>query len=152
MSQILQILTIYFDSCCYGRPQDDQTQLSIAAETIAIGGIIDICNMIGHSIIGSAAVKKELSANPDANDRIAALTLFEDTARRVRLSRNIKRMGTLHAQGLGVMDSIHLATAETAYADFLLTVDKDFEHIATSKNLSKVRVLNPFTLLQEVTK
>jgi len=126
--------------------------LSIMTETIAIGGIIDICNMAGHSIIGSAAVKRELSDNPDADDRQAALTLFEDTARRVRLSRDVKRIDALHTQGLGVMDSIHLATAETADADVLLTVDKDFERIATSKNLSKVRVLNPFTLLQEVTK
>jgi hypothetical protein len=45
--RILKILRIYFDSCCYGRPRDDQTQPTIETETIAIGGIINICGSSG---------------------------------------------------------------------------------------------------------
>ncbi len=148
-------MIIYPDSCIYGRQQDDQTQPDIKAETMAIGGIIEICNIAGHIFIGSTHVEHEILANNNAKDRKAAWKLFKST---VMYSVNLTAADFIRAhlgfmkQGLSKGDSLHLAAAESAGADVLLTVDKDFIRIAANLNMSKVKVLNPFNLLQEVTK
>jgi predicted nucleic acid-binding protein len=145
-------LKIYFDTCCYGRPQDDQTQPVIEAETLAIVGIINICRIAGYSVIGSSLVLNEILANTDVDTRDADLNFFKNT-----ITHNVKvwdvgRVHTLNAQGLDAGDSAHLAAAEAAGADVLLTVDKDFERIATNKKLSIVRVVNPLIFIGEVIK
>jgi predicted nucleic acid-binding protein len=146
-------MIIYPDSCIYGRPQDDQTQLEIEKETLAIAGVIRICKLAGHVFMGSAQVESEILANSNAMDRKAAWMNFKSIAKySVNLTaEDFRRARELEAQGLDEGDSFHLAAAEAAGVDVLLTVDKDFERIVTIKNLSKVRVLNPFKLLQEVT-
>jgi len=147
-------MIIYPDSCIYGRQSDDQTQPDIKAETRVIGYIIDICRIVGHTIVGSTAVESELLANSNAMSRKAAWGLFKKIVkRRIKLAAtDFLRAREFMAHGLKAKDSAHLAAAESAGADVLLTVDKDFERIATNKNLSKVRVINPFKLLQEVIK
>jgi predicted nucleic acid-binding protein len=62
------------------------------------------------------------------------------------------RAKALQAEGLGRMDSYHLAIAETAGADVLLTTDTQFIQTCAKKNLSGVRVINPLNFLPEVTK
>jgi predicted nucleic acid-binding protein len=149
MDQILKVLKIYFDSCCYGRPQDDQTQPTIEAETIAIGGIINICRIAGYSIIGSTAVLDEILANPNDETREADEELFTNTITHFIDTWDAQRAQDLHTQGLSVGDSGHLAAAEAAGVAVLVTVDQDFERIATSRKLSIVRVINPLTFLGE---
>ena len=145
-------MIIYIDSCCYGRPQDEQTQLRIIIETIAIRGIIDLCRVAGHSIVGSPTVAAEIQRNPDAKIRDATMDFFLQTVDRI-ISPSadvIKRAQDLHAQGLGPVDSLHLALAEVAGVDVLITVDDDFEKICTNKKLSAVRVINLLKFIQEV--
>jgi predicted nucleic acid-binding protein len=145
-------MIIYIDSCCYGRPQDEQTQLRIIIETIAIRGIIDLCRVAGYSIVGSPTVAAEIRRNPDAKIRDATVDFFLQTVDRI-ISPSadvIKRAQDLHAHGLGPVDSLHLALAEVAGADVLITVDDDFEKICTNKKLSAVRIINPLKFMQEV--
>ncbi|GBU22964.1 hypothetical protein R80B4_02877 [Fibrobacteres bacterium R8-0-B4] len=144
-------MIIYPDSCIYGRQRDDQTQPDIKAETLAIGGIIDICIMAGHTFIGSKAVEDEILANSNAKSRTIAHDLFKRIATHVKhTAADFRRAQGFMAQGLRSVDSLHLATAESAGADILLTVDKDFEKIATTKKLSRVRVINPLKFIKEV--
>jgi predicted nucleic acid-binding protein len=146
-------LIIYPDSCIYGRQSDDHTQADIEAEFLAIGAIFDICRIAGHIIVGSKIVEREISDNPNLLKRMTTFLFFKRTAMRsVELTAaNIRHAGEFMAQGLDDGDSLHLAAAEAAGADVLLTVDKDFIRIAANRKLSKVRVLNPFNFLQEVT-
>jgi len=141
-------LIIYFDSCIYGRPNDNQTQPDIKAETMAIDRIIDICNMTGHIFIGSNTVEDEILANSNATDRTAVLKRFNDTVMyNVTLTAaDIMRAYGFMAQGLGKGDSLHLAAAEAANADVLLTVDKDFIRIATNNKLKQSKGIKPITI------
>jgi len=145
-------MIIYIDSCCYGRPQDGQTQLRLVIETVAIRGIIDLCRVAGHSVVGSPTVAAEIQRNPDAKKRDATMDFFLQSADRIIClsAAAIKRAQELHVQGLGPIDSLHLALAEVAGADVLITVDDDFEKICTDKKLSAVRVINPLIFIQEV--
>jgi len=139
-------MDIYFDSCCYCRPYDDQTKTKIRAETSAIFDVIRKCRMEGHRIIGSLAIISELEQIDDDDEkRDAVMNFYFDTVDGdVRLSaQNYTRSDILEADGLGDMDSLHLAAAETAGATFLLTTDKNFIKICANKNLSIVKVINP---------
>jgi len=121
----------------------------IKAEAVAIMSILDMCQVAGHGIVGSPAVLAELKGIPETDLREDTLTFYQNTINiHANLTKNaIKRMHEFRAKGLGNMDSMHLAIAEAANADILLTVDKDFERIATKKNLSAVKVMNPLKLI-----
>ena len=145
-------MIIYPDSCVYGRPNDDQTQPDIETETLAIYTIFDVCRIAGHIFIGSTHVEDEILANSNATDRKTAHDFFKDTVPHSAnlTAADIMRAQVFMAQGLSKGDSLHLAAAEAANADVLLTVDKDFERIAANNKLSKVRVLNPLRFIKEV--
>ena len=57
------------------------------------------------------------------------------------------RAKILEEGGLDTLDSYHLACAESANADLLLTADEDFERKGSAIN-SKTRVINPVKFLE----
>jgi predicted nucleic acid-binding protein len=145
-------MNIYLDTCCYGRPYDDPAQVKIAVETAAIKGIIDICRVAGHCIVGSTAVDYELGNISNAKKRDDIETFFNRTKNTYYvITADIDiRAQALQTDGLGRLDSYHLAIAEAAGVDVLLTTDEPFVRICARKNLSSVRVINPLNFLQEV--
>jgi predicted nucleic acid-binding protein len=144
-------MDIYLDTCCYGRSFDDQEQANIAAETIAVMTAIDTCKIAGYGIVGSEAVIYELDNIHNVDLREAVIRFYNTTVTRHILltAKEYERAAALQNEGLGVMDSQHLAAAEAAGAKFLLTTDYDFERLCTKKNLSFVKVINPLTILTE---
>ncbi len=60
------------------------------------------------------------------------------------------RAQIFRAAGLKRKDSRHLAVAEIAGVDVLLTVDKGFLRTGGNKKLCAVRVVNPINFLQEL--
>jgi predicted nucleic acid-binding protein len=144
-------MKIYLDTCCYCRPFDKQEQAKIAAETVAVMTAIDTCKIAGHDIVGSDAVDFELGNISNDNLREAVMDIYQNTAdcRVLLTAKGHNRARALHAEGLGVLDSQHLAAAEAAGVDFLLTTDWHFERTCAEKNLSSVKVINPLTFLTE---
>ena len=145
-------MIIYFDSCCYGRLHDDPTQLRIITEAAAITAVIELSRIAGHYIIGSPAVYFELEDIPNTKKRTDIETFFDasiDTYVTIT-DDNEARADVLAAEGLGAMDSLHLAIAEAQGADVLLTTDDLFIKICAKKKLSSVRVINPLNFLPEV--
>jgi predicted nucleic acid-binding protein len=113
--------------------------------------IIDAAPIAAHVILGSMAVTGELYRVKDDELRADIIGFYTATPCvdvDVVTENNVRAL-EFQAAGIGVIDSIHLATAEAAGADYLLTVDDDFERIATGKNLSSVRVINPLIFLAE---
>jgi predicted nucleic acid-binding protein len=152
VTQTMKIIKLYFDTCCYSRWQDDQTSAQIVAETRAIEGIINICHIVGHIIVGSPVVVSELLKNTDIQERDADIALFWETIDSyIRPSTtDFARAQAFRAAGLKRKDSRHLAVAEAAGVDVLLTVDNGFLRMGGNRKLCKVRVVNPIIFLQEV--
>jgi predicted nucleic acid-binding protein len=141
-------LVIYIDTCVYGRRFDTPQTPKIRAETKAIKAILKKCKVGGHRIVGSVFVSIEIGQITDAALRATVKTYFDEIgAELVSTATVIARANFFTAQGCGTMDARHLATAEAAGADFLLTVDKAFARICTEKNLSNVKVINPTDLI-----
>jgi predicted nucleic acid-binding protein len=138
-------MKLYVDICCYNRPQDDQRDERIEAETDAILKIIAMRHINDHIIVGSPVVDLEIQQNPKPKERGAATTLYRNAIDEyiIPSKADFDRAKIFIKNGLGIMDSYHLAAAEAADADVLITVDKDFERISTNKKLSRVIVINP---------
>jgi len=138
-------LIVYFDNCCYSRLFDTIKNAQIKAEAEKIQFIIDNRFFGNYDIIGSLVVISEIRGIADAIKRKAVIGRYFDTiSGNVQLyAQGLARAYELHLMGLGKMDSRHLAAAETAGADFLLTTDADFIKKCAKKKLTTVTVINP---------
>jgi len=145
-------LKIYLDTCCYGRKYDVPSNVTVAVEAAAIAGIIDVCRITNHCIVGSTVVTFEIGKIRQAEKRAEIMTYVDSTINKyVQVTeKELVRAQALQVEGLGKMDSHHLAVAEAAGVDVLLTTDVDFLRICAKKNLSLVKVINPLNFLPEV--
>jgi len=136
---------VYLDNCCNSRLFDDDTQPKVKAEAAKIRRIIDNRIKGGYTIMGSFAVEAEIRQITDDEKRRIAREQYEIAIDdEVELSAQIiKRAAKLNLMGLGDMDSFHLAAAEAAGADFLLTTDEKFIRKCKNRNLTVVNVINP---------
>jgi len=147
-------MKFYLDNCCYNRPYDNRehmAQASVRAEVIAILTIVEFCRLAGHTIFGSVAVKKEIKKIQHEVKLEKVLGFYDRTINDyIPISAAIaKRARELREYGLKALDSFHLAFAEAAGVDFLLTTDVRFEHACAKIKLT-VKVLNPLNFIPEV--
>jgi predicted nucleotidyltransferase len=112
--------------------QTVKTELDKIVTTLTDTGIVTKIILFGSYARGEETPKSDID--------LCVLTPVEDK-HPIDLITDFWK--TFIKNGLGVMDSYHLAAAEAAGADVLITVDKDFERISTNKKLSRVIVINP---------
>jgi len=139
-----RVLTVYLDTCCYSRLFDitDQTDVINEAERI----LYIISNRAGkYRIIGSFAVITEINRNPNTKERRFIENFYNliKNGEAQLTTQSVTRAQELMSKGLKVMDSLHLAAAEAAHAEYLLTVDKDFIKKCSQPNFTSVKVINP---------
>jgi predicted nucleic acid-binding protein len=145
--------TVYLDLCCYNRPFDDQSQARVHLEAEAVLAIVQRVGSASWELVGSAILKAEARANPDADRRKQVLDLMESVTWELAVDRAIlERARDIKRLGFGQFDSLHLACAERAGADVLLTTDDGFVRSAKRQVQGlQVRVENPLVWLGEVT-
>ena len=142
---------LYLDTCCFSRPSDDQTQLRVKLESEAIIDILERAARGEWTIIGSDVVQAELAAIRDPDRQASAQALAGFSVEHVHTDDTRGRRGEgLERMGLRGYDSLHIACAEAAGADVLLTTDDAL--IRRARRLQRelrVRVANPLTWLKE---
>ena len=147
-------MKIYFDVCCLNRPFDDQTQDRIHLEAEAILAILNQSRMSGWSVIGSDAIDFEIAKMPDHDKQLMVqiLSTLHDT--HVKVDAGVeKRALELKKMGLKALDALHVACAEKAKAEVLLTTDDHLlSKAARNKRILKVKVENPLRWVMEVLK
>jgi predicted nucleic acid-binding protein len=102
--------------------------------------------------VTSEVVAFEIARARDAVRRELLRTLVRHAARSLPLSEAVgQRARRLRAQGLRDLDALHLAAAEAAGAETLVTTDDGFERAAGGLNPpSAVHVRNPVPFALEV--
>ena len=140
-----RILTLYFDNCCNSRLFDDDTQPETKAEADAIRRIINNKRRGRYVIVGSFAGDAEINKIPDDRARQDAKQKYNEYIDRwvKKAAPIMARARKLETYELRKMDAAHLAAAEAADADYLLTVDKKFLKACSRQNFTKVKVINP---------
>ncbi len=143
---------IYFDVCCLNRPFDDWTQYRIRLEGEAVLNIIERMRSQDWQLIMSEAIAAELEKMTNLEKLENIWQLLEIATTFISIDEPInQRSLELENLGFGLYDSFHIACAERAKADILLTTDDRLLKKATSyQNLLKVTLNNPVTWLMSI--
>lgn len=147
------MIRIYLDTCCLNRPFDDQRQDRVRAEADAVLAILEGVARGNWDSIHSEAVGLEVRAIKDRWRRKRVKRMARAGTTRVWMDEQIlRRTQALELLGFGGFDALHVACAEAAGADALLTTDDAL--VRRGRRFGdrlRVRVVNPLTWLQEVT-
>ncbi len=139
-------MLIYMDLCCFNRPFDEQTQNRIYLETEA--KLLIQRKIIDGKIrlVWSFIMDYENSANPDI-DACNAINLWQVLAYKTVLVSPalLNRAIQLQKFGFRVKDSIHIACAIEAGANYFLTVDKGILKKRTS--IHEIMIMNPIEFI-----
>jgi predicted nucleic acid-binding protein len=144
-------MKVYLDACCPNRLTDDQSQLRIRREAEAVELILGRIQAGEIHWISSEALADEIARNPDVERRLENAALLAIAAENVEVDDLIaRRAADLQIAGYGAYDALHLACAEAARVDILLTTDDVFIRKA-SRQLGQpfVAVLNPLFWTKE---
>lgn len=136
---------IYLDACCLNRLTDDQSQHRIREEAEAVELILRRMHSGEVQWISSEALIDEINRNPNLERRLenaALLNLANETIQVDQMTAS--RAKNLEAAGYGAFDALHLACAEAAQVDVLLTTDDGFVRKASRRHGNpRVPVRNP---------
>jgi len=118
-------LKIYLDNCCFNRPYDDQSQLSVYLETQAKLEIQEKIKNRNIELVWSTILDFENSANSDEAVKIEieswrklAAVIIHQNNEIIAAANNLKSFG------LKSKDSLHISCAIAANCDYFVTVDK----------------------------
>lgn len=144
-------MTIYLDNCCYNRPFDDQTQERIHLESEVILTILQRGQTGVYKIVGSSILDLEMERMHDEIKKQKVKELYKTANKYVYYTEKIKKRSKelMRISKIHTFDSLHIASAEDAKADVLLTTDDKLEKMAERLEL-KVRVMNPLKFAWEV--
>ena len=134
------MIHLYLDNCCFNRPFDDQSQLSVRLEAEAVLFIQQTIKEAKVALVWSSILDFEIRKSPfetrrEATDEFRKLACFiadvtpeiEQEARRFQ------------SEGLAIIDSLHLACAISAGCDYFITVDREI----LKNQVPKIAVVNP---------
>lgn len=143
---------VYLDVCCLNRPFDDQQQDRVHLEAEAVLLILKRCESQEWQWVSSAVVRYEVDNIPNTERRHRVNELLQGAREVVPLSdAAVERGEELKRLGLKTYDALHVACAEQAQVEVLLTTDDKLVRAAARHTRKlKVPVRNPLTWLQEV--
>jgi hypothetical protein len=146
------MLKLYLNVSCLHRPFDDQEQARIRLEAAAVGMILERVDEGRWTHVSSEMACIEIEANPDSKRRARVRLLLPEPRNLVMLTPAIFTRGAaLELLGFKPADAVHVAAAEKAAADVLLSCDDRF--CRTAKRHSpqlRVAVRNPLDWFDEV--
>jgi predicted nucleic acid-binding protein len=137
------VVRICFDACCLSRLTDDQSQASIREEAIAIEQVLSVIPRGIAEFVSSEALDDEVRRNPSIERRNEAQALLSLTSSSIAVGDEVAlRARGLVALGYGPFDALHIAVAEFARVDVMLTTDKRLLARA-ARNLGSPAFSNP---------
>ena len=115
---------IYLDVCCLNRPFDDQQQDRVRLEAEAVLLILKRCESEEWQWVSSAVVRYEVDNIPITERRNRVNELLRGAREVLPLSDlAVERGEELKGIGLKTYDALHVACAEHAQVEVLLTTD-----------------------------
>jgi hypothetical protein len=140
---------LYLDLNCFNRPFDDQNQARIAQETAAVFAILQrVTHGVDH-LGWSDMLMFENARHPLVDRRVEIARWAQRAVMHLTVTPTIAaRAHTLVTTGLRALDAAHLACAEAATCDRVLTCDDQMLHTARCVSV-KVPVYNPVTYREE---
>ena len=144
-------MRIYLDNCCYNRILDDRSNSKIYYERNSIMIILELAEKSAIKIIGSEMLIKEIDDTKDVYKKSVLEMLYSLCSEEIIVDKTILNRAEIirHSSNIKYKDSIHLACAEAANADVLLTTDIKFMN-NSNRIKTYTKVMNPNQYLLEV--
>ena len=140
-------MKLYIDTSVYNRPFDDQTQPRIWLETLALGLILQLVESGDATLVNSSVLEFENNHNPFSLRREWMERCLGLATEYQRLDEAVqKRAEELEKHGVSAIDALHVATAESANADFFITCD---DRLLKKVKQFKVKSINPVDFVQK---
>ena len=144
-------MKIYLDNCCFNRPYDDQSHIRVRLEAEAKLEIQEKIRNGDLQLVWSYILDYENAKNPLRERRELIGEWKKYAADDVVESESVLGMaGILHDKGIRKMDSLHIACAIQASADFFLTTDDGI--LKKAALVDQVTVTDPIGFIKEVEK
>jgi len=145
-------MKIYLDVSCLNRPFDDQNQSRIRIETAAVTLIFERIDGGLWQHISSEMAEIEIDAIPDNDRQIRVRMLLPGSQAIMKLNKlTFQRAGDLEGLGFKSADAVHVAAAEQANVDVILTCDDRLCRLARRRQRQlRVQVANPVEWLKEM--
>ena len=142
-------MKIYLDNCCFNRPFDDQKQLRIKLETEAKLRIQEDIRSGLHQLIWSYILDYENSRNP-FRERREQITRWRAYSKAdIEEDEKVIDIATrVNQHGIKKIDSLHIACAITAEADYFLTTDDEI--LKRAIHIQGILITDPIGFIKEV--
>jgi predicted nucleic acid-binding protein len=143
---------IYLDVCCLNRPFDDWTQERIRLEGEAILSIMECIRVRKWQLVTSEAIEVELEKMRNLDKLENILKLLEFATIAINIDEEIDlRSQQLENLGFGLYDSFHIACAEVAQVNILLsTDDRLLKKALRHQGVLKIALDNPVIWLMNI--
>jgi hypothetical protein len=142
-------MKVYLDNCCFNRPYDDQSHLRIRLEAEAKLRIQEEIRNGIFKLVWSYILDYENSKNPfrERKEQIAKWRMYavEDIAENEELLDIAK---ILQGHRIKNIDSLHIASAIKAGADYFLTTDTGI--LKKGMLVQRIRITDPIGFIREV--
>lgn len=144
-------MRIYLDNCCYNRLLDDRSYSQIYYERNSVMLILELVEQSAIRLIGSEMLVREMNDTQDLYKRSVLQLVYGLCSEETKITLQIvdRAEEIRHNSNIKYKDSVHLACAEAAKADVLLTTDRKFMNNCNRIN-TYTRVLGPNQWLLEV--
>jgi predicted nucleic acid-binding protein len=117
-------MLLFLDCCCFNRPFDDLSQIRVRLETEAVEWILEESRTGRFTIVTSDYLTMELLRNPDPVKRANTLAMTQYSELLVPALESVAtRASRLASLGITGFDAPHVAAAEAASCDYLVTTD-----------------------------
>ena len=136
---------VYLDNCCFNRPFDDQSQLLVRLETEAKLFVQEGIKDGTFELVWSYILEQENKDNPFERRREAIATWKRRAKVDVDESEKVIQIAEAYLnRGLKPKDSLHVACAIVAKADYLITTDNGM----LKRTNEQIQIVNPFRFIQ----
>ncbi len=150
-------MKIYFDMNIYNRIFDDQSQIKIRFETMAIDIIFELIEKGNYELCWSFILEDENNQNPFLNRKDYIKLISNICMHKIVPDIKIKEIAKTIIEGSNakIKDSLHIASAISAESNYFITCDdrlirtinsnmNNFKHI-----LKNIKLFNPVDFLRE---
>jgi len=141
---------IYLDMNIYNRPFDDQVQVRIRLETIAIFSVLQRIKEGEFSLLWSFMIDYENSLNPDNNDVRQEIDMASALANDTVVPNDfiVAKARGFETIGIRPRDAIHLACALKGEAEYFLTCDNKLIKKASKLGIN-LKIMNPLKFIED---
>lgn len=141
---------IYFDMNIFNRPFDDQLQVRVRLETIAIFSILQRIKNGDFALLWSFMIDYENSLNPYDDVRLEigmAASLAKEMINPDEFILSTAK--ELESKGIKPRDALHLACALRGGAEYFLTCDDKLIKRASELGWN-VKIMNPIRFIEDL--